>query len=102
MSAGEPVTVVVRWQLASERVDEVLAMVAELRRQSLAEPGCLGYEVFRSAGEPSELLLLERYRDSAAIEAHRHWAHYRDLVIGRIVPMLSGRQVELLQPLQSA
>jgi len=91
------ITVVARWQTAEALVPEVLKLVATVREQSLAEPGCLGYEVFRSVDDAGTLLLLERYRDEAAIEAHRQTAHYRELVAGRIVPMLSNRQVELLR-----
>lgn len=97
MSAPAQIVVVARWQMAEERVADVLELVAALRRQSLAEPGCLGYDVFRSTDDPGSLLLLERYRDSAALDAHRDSSHYRELVVGRIVPMLSGRQVELLR-----
>lgn len=98
MSAGTPIVVVARWRMAPEAVPEVLALVADLREQSLAEPGNQGYEAFQSAGEPGELLLLERYADQAAIEAHRASAHYQALVVRRILPLLSGRQVELLRP----
>ncbi|WP_431050296.1 putative quinol monooxygenase [Roseateles sp. L2-2] len=97
MSAGTPLVVVARWRMAPEAVPEVLGLVAALREQSLDEPGCKGYEAFQSVGTPGELLLLERYADQAAIEAHRASAHYQTLVVQRILPVLSGRQVELLQ-----
>lgn len=97
MSATEQIVVVARWQLAEANVAQVLELVSTLREQSLAEPGCLGYEVFRSVGDPGVVLLIERYRDSAAIDAHRNSKHYQDLVVGDILPLLSGRQVELLR-----
>jgi len=97
MSAGGPIIVVARWRMRAEEVEGVLAIAAELRRQTLEEPGCLGYDVFRSVDAPGELLLLERYRDEAAVEAHRAAKHYQDLVVQRIVPLLADRQVELLK-----
>jgi quinol monooxygenase YgiN len=97
MSAADNVVVVAQWQTTRETLGSVLTLVAEMRRQSLAEPGCLGYEVFQGVGEPGALLLLERYRDSAALEAHRASHHYRELVVERIVPVLAGRRVEFLQ-----
>ena len=96
MSASEPIVVVARWQVAEERVADVLEWVATLREHSLAEPGCLGYEAFRSVDDPSAMLLIERYRDQAAIDAHRGSIHYQQLVVGRIIPLLKSRQVELL------
>ncbi|MDY0744143.1 putative quinol monooxygenase [Paucibacter sp. R3-3] len=97
MSAASAITVLARWQMPEATVAEVLKLAATVRQQSLAEPGCLGYEVFRSIDEPGSLLLVERYRDEAAIEAHRQSLHYRELVAARIVPLLTSRQVELLR-----
>jgi quinol monooxygenase YgiN len=53
--------------------------------------------VFRNTDDPGLVLLLERYRDGAAIEAHRNSLHYQELVVRRIIPMLSSREVELLR-----
>lgn len=96
-AAAAPIVVVARWQVGVDRIDAVAELVAELRRATLAEPGCLGYDAYRGVADPGELLLLERYRDMAAIEAHRATPHYQDLVVRRIVPQLAHRQVELLQ-----
>jgi quinol monooxygenase YgiN len=97
MSSAEAIVVVARWRMDAAAVDGVLALIAELREQSLAEPGCLGYEVFRGVGVPGEVLLLERYAGDAAIDAHRNAPHYQELVVRRILPLLSGRSVELLR-----
>lgn len=97
MDTRAPITVVARWRTTVQDLGGVLALAAELRRQSLAEPGCLGYEVFQQIDEPGALLLLEHYRDGAALEAHRHAAHYRTLALERIVPLLVGRHVTVLQ-----
>ena len=97
MDAAGTITVVARWQALPGRADSVLALVAPLREQSLAEAGCLGYEVFRGADDDAAILLLERYRDQPAIEAHRATRHYRELLVERILPLLASRQVELLR-----
>jgi quinol monooxygenase YgiN len=97
MDAAGAITVVARWQALPGRADTILPLVAALREQSLAEAGCLGYEVYRGADDADALLLLERYRDPAAIEAHRASAHYRELLVERIAPLLAKRQVELLR-----
>ncbi|CAM2141279.1 (4S)-4-hydroxy-5-phosphonooxypentane-2,3-dione isomerase [Pararobbsia alpina] len=97
MNASEQIVVVARWHVAQDQVNDVLDIVSTLRQHSLAEPGCLGYEVFRSTEDTGTVLLIERYRDAEAIDAHRNSAHYQELVVGRIIPMLTGRQVELLR-----
>ncbi|WPB59218.1 putative quinol monooxygenase [Xylophilus sp. GOD-11R] len=101
MSAATPLVVVARWQIAPDAFDEVLAQVAELREASLGEPGCLGYEVFQPIASHGSLLLIERYRDDASLEAHRQSPHYRTHVVERILPKLMARQVEILQALQT-
>ena len=98
MSAAAEITVVARWQPAGGVHGEVLALIAELRPKSLAEPGCLAYEVYQSVDEPRSILLVERYRDQAALDSHKASAHYQELVVGLVLPLLSDRRVELLQP----
>ncbi|NHH83245.1 putative quinol monooxygenase [Burkholderia gladioli] len=97
MAAPAAITVVARWQALPGRTADVLVLAAALPRQSLAEPGCLGYEVFRGVDDPATILLLERYRDPVAVEAHRASPHYRELLVERILPLLAQRQVELLR-----
>lgn len=98
MTTDEPVVVVAHWQTTEASLNTVLAHIAALRPQSLAEPGCLGYEVFQSVEEPTNLLLIEHYRDGNALEAHLGSAHYRELVAERIRPLLTDRRVEFLRP----
>lgn len=95
--SADVITVVARWQPVDGKLGEVLALLAQVRPKTLAEPGCLGYEVYRGVDGPHKLLLLEHYRDQAALEAHRQSEHYQSLVIGRALPLLADRQVELLQ-----
>ena len=98
MSAAETVVVVANWQTTDASLDTVLGHLAELQPKSLAEPGSLGYEVLRSLEERTSLVLVEHYRDEAALDAHLNSSHYQDLVVGRIRPLLTDRRVEFLRP----
>lgn len=93
----DPVVVVARWETTTDSLATVLAVVDELTPQALAEPGCLGYEVLQGIDAPTTLILVERYVDRAALDAHVASPHYQELVAGRIRPLLTGRQVEVLQ-----
>ncbi len=97
MSTAEQIKVIARWQSASGAIGQVLSIIAELRPKSLAEPGCLGYEVYMGVDAPGSLLLLENYRDKAALEAHRQSEHYQSLVVERALPLLKDRRVEFLR-----
>jgi len=101
MTAGQEVVVVARWRTTEAALDSVLDQIAALRTQSQAEPGCLGYEAFQAIDDPTYLLLVERYRDQTALDAHVNSAHYQDRVVARVRPLLTDRQVERLAPRES-
>ncbi|MCV7424790.1 antibiotic biosynthesis monooxygenase [Mycobacterium yunnanensis] len=92
----EVVVIVAHWQTSADDLDTVLGFVAELTPRSLAEPGCLGYEALQDADDPTRLVLVERYRDRAALEAHLASPHYQELVVGGVRPLLTDRRVSTL------
>lgn len=96
--AAPTVVVVAHWRTTEADLPQVLEYAAAARPLSLAEPGCLGYEILQDTEDPTHVVLVEHYRDSAALDAHLESSHYQDLVVGRIRPLLADRAVELLQP----
>ena len=57
------------------------------------EPGCLQFEIFRSAVDPDKLTLLELWEDEAALEAHGKMNATREpLPRGLIAPGGGGRE----------
>jgi quinol monooxygenase YgiN len=58
------------------------------------EPGCLLYQVCRSAENPDQFLLYEQYLDEAALTAHRETPYFKEIIEGTIVPLLENRQRE--------
>jgi len=98
VSSLEPIVAIAHWKTDPASTDTVLALVATLRERSLEEPGCLGYEVLRSVAAPDAIVLLERYSDAAALERHRSSQHYHELLVERILPLLSERRIDLLRP----
>ena len=56
--------------------DDLAAAVLENAIASRAEPGAVRFDVFRSTTEPGAFLVVERYVDEAAFEAHRQTPHY--------------------------
>jgi quinol monooxygenase YgiN len=97
MTQNAAVVTIARWRTTDGARSEVLSHIAALKQQSLAEPGCLGYEASQALDDPNSLILVESYRDAAALDAHRDSAHYRELVIGRILPLLVDRDVRILR-----
>jgi autoinducer 2-degrading protein len=91
------IVVVATYQAQAGRGDDVAAAMAEITPQCLGEDGCLMYVGNRSLKDPDHFVLYEQYRDEAAIEAHRQSRHFTEIVLGRIVPMLEVREVDLYE-----
>ncbi|OEU99391.1 MULTISPECIES: putative quinol monooxygenase [Streptomyces] len=90
--------VVARYRTRPGREEEVLALLAELAAASRGEPGNLRYRVHQGIEDPRTVVLYEEYATEADFTAHCATAHFRDLVPGRIVPLLESRDVVRLTP----
>lgn len=54
-----------------EEADRVALLLPAHTRQTLAEPGCLVFEVIRSQSDPCRFAVRECFRDRAAFDAHK-------------------------------
>jgi len=90
--------VVARYRTLADTQDRVLALLDDMARQSLAEPGCRGYRVHQGAQDPRDIVLYEEYDSEADFTAHCASDHFRELVLGGVVPLLESRDVVRLTP----
>lgn len=65
------------------------------------EPDCAFYQASASTERPDLVLLYEHYVDEAALAAHRETAHFKEIIEGRIVPLLERREREVYELLVS-
>jgi quinol monooxygenase YgiN len=89
--------VIARYTLAPGNEDEVLALLPQLAAATREEPGNLGFEIYCGTEDPNAVILLERYASREAFAAHRESAHFKELVLNTIVPLLESRVVELYE-----
>jgi quinol monooxygenase YgiN len=73
---------------------EVLALLPKLIEAARAEPGNVAFDAYRKLDDPRTYVLLERYTSRQAFATHRETAHFKDLVLGQIVPRLEDRVIE--------
>ena len=85
----------VKWTIKKGELDAVLAALRPLTEASRQEPGCLLYQANRSRENRDHFLLVEHYRDEAALEAHRQTPHFQRLIEGTCIPLLERREREL-------
>lgn len=65
-----PVRLVVTITAAPGKGAELAQAMKARCEECLKEPGCEQFEIFRSALDPDKLVLLELWRDQAALDAH--------------------------------
>lgn len=56
-----------------EKMKELLRTMVEA---SKAEDGCLLYDIFQLKNEPKKFIVIESWRDEAALDGHKASAHY--------------------------
>lgn len=86
--------VIARYTISGGNEDEVLALLPRLAEASRAEPGNVSFVAYRRLDDDRQVVLLERYASRDAFAAHRESPHFKDLVLGQIVPLLDSRVVE--------
>ena len=89
--------VIARYTISAGQEEDVLALLAQLIAAVREEPGNLAFTAYRQVGEDRNVVLLERYASPEALAAHRETAHFKDLVLGQIVPRLDSRVVEIYE-----
>jgi len=69
-------------------------MTAQAKRCLANEPGCLQFDVVQNPKDPTRFVMLEVYRDDAAIKAHQDSQHFKDFrpVVGDLI---ADRKVEI-------
>lgn len=63
-------------QVEKENKPALLAEAKALVEKSLADEGCVAYDVFESATRPGVLMICETWRDGASLAAHSAAPHF--------------------------
>ncbi|MBL9084006.1 MAG: antibiotic biosynthesis monooxygenase [Planctomycetales bacterium] len=70
-------------------VEKVRTLLAEQRRLSLEEPGCLRFEVYHSQNDATVFILNEQWESQAAVEAHRRAHAYTTVYAPQVLPLVN-------------
>ena len=84
--------------------DAFEAATRENARQSRMEPGVVRFDVLRQLDDPNRFLLVEIYRDEAAVAAHKASAHYpvwRDAVADMMAEPRTAIKFRTVDPTDS-
>jgi quinol monooxygenase YgiN len=86
--------VIARHTIASGNEDKVYALLPELIAGARSEPGNLAFDAYPALGDRSNYVLLERYASRKAFADHRETPHFKDIMLGKILPLLANRTIE--------
>ena len=99
MEDSKHIHVFATWKVKEGDIEGVLDILKTVQEESVKEKGNLFYKIHQSNTDANTLVLFEGYTDEDAIVEHRNSTHYKDLVLGKIVPLLENREVVLTTPI---
>jgi len=85
---------------ADGKRDEVEQIFKKTIPKFLADPGTIDYGIHRAINDPNKLLVLEKYEDMDALNAHSSSDHFKEM--GQALgSLLAGRpEIELYNPVE--
>ncbi|AIX99981.1 hypothetical protein ART_0383 [Arthrobacter sp. PAMC 25486] len=89
--------VVVRYMVKPGETDTVLALLGEMAAATRAEEANLSYDFFQGVEDPAQIVILERYRDTAGFAAHRGYEHIERIGAAQIIPRLASRSIQTIE-----
>ncbi|HEY1269784.1 MAG TPA: putative quinol monooxygenase [Candidatus Binatia bacterium] len=75
---ANPVKIVAILAAKAGRAGELRALLDGMVIASRAEPGNLQYDLWRDHADAGRFVLMELYKDEAAVAAHRASAHFKN------------------------
>jgi quinol monooxygenase YgiN len=94
-----PYAVIAHYRCAPADAELVRATLLAVRERTLGEPANLAYVVHVDPEDAASFTLYEQYADRAGFDAHTATAHFAELVVGTVRPLLTGRTVSFLDVL---
>jgi len=93
------VSVIAKIPVQADKVDSFLAALQELTASVAQEPGAVLYTANRASSEPNTIVIMERYRDKAALDAHSS-SPYLKAFFARMPEFLAGKpEVSVMEEL---
>jgi len=82
-------SVVARLKIKDGEMDEALKAVKELIPKVATEEGTIFYSLNKDPNNPGLIVVIERYKDRAALREHSSTAHFKDF-FAKIGGLLDG------------
>ncbi|KUH38124.1 MULTISPECIES: putative quinol monooxygenase [Streptomyces] len=86
---NDTVMVIAESNAVEGKADQVRSLVESVVERTRAEDGCLRYELLRDLDDDHHIILIEEWRDQAALDAHLASEHLITL-FQEMMPLLAG------------
>jgi quinol monooxygenase YgiN len=93
------VTIVAQYRVDPNNVGAVRAELRQMVPPTRAEPGCQAYDVYVDPKDETLCVLVERYADDGAFQAHLDSPHFAQHLREGVLPLLTDRVRLELVPL---
>jgi quinol monooxygenase YgiN len=94
--------IVAQWYAKEGKEHDVAALAGQMIPHARAEAGCRVFMINQHVEDPRRFVLYEQFVDRAAFEAHTQTPAFKELVLGRIVPLLEKREREVFRSIEPA
>ena len=89
---GSGSLVVALWEAKEGQAEAVTAILRRFLPQAQNEPGVKLFLIGRGKDNPAQFVFYELFVDDAAIAAHRASDHFKTMIVGEALPLLSKRE----------
>lgn len=88
--ASPSVRVIAHFTVKSEKIDEFIKAAREtLVEPSRAEPGCIHYDLWQDAADPTQFAMVEAWESNEALDTHLSLQTV-NAAVARLTPMGEG------------
>jgi quinol monooxygenase YgiN len=87
---GEMIALIAKMKIKEGKIEEATDLFRGLVPKVGKEEGTVGYAVCRDKAHPDLLIVIERYRDAEAIQAHSSSPYFKEFSVA-VAPLLDGR-----------
>jgi quinol monooxygenase YgiN len=97
----EMIAVIAKLSIKEGNVEEALALITEMVGQVAQEKDTLAYSVNREKQKPNLIVIIERYRDKAALNHHSSTPYFKEFS-AKIGALLTGKpEISVLEEITS-
>jgi len=76
--AEDTLRVIARVKARPGKVNELVSLLSSLVEPTRKEPGCISYTLLQNNQDPTDLTLVEEWKNNAALESHFATTHFKE------------------------